>query len=110
MMAPHVTVQHVNMPITAPSMDTYTRRKTAPISLSTLRLLTIKTFIYFQLYLLLFIINLSPLRLLGYISVYLFTLSCGYCLSTLKLFDHLFIYVSFVVFTHTSTAGAFAAG
>ena len=39
-MASHVTAQHAHMPITALSVETYIGQKTAPVSLSTLRLLT----------------------------------------------------------------------
>ena len=40
MMASLVTAQHADTPITAPSVEIYTGQKTAPISLSALRLLT----------------------------------------------------------------------
>ena len=40
MMASLGTAQHADTPITAPSVEIYTRQNTAPVSLSTLRLLT----------------------------------------------------------------------
>ena len=40
MMASHVTAQHADTPITAPSVETYIGQKTAPVSVSTLRLST----------------------------------------------------------------------
>ena len=40
MMASLVTAQHADTSITAPSVEIYTWQKTAPVSLSALRLLT----------------------------------------------------------------------